>query len=145
MSQTSSIPLVLVHSLVLSCSHMLRTPWLTDQWCLQVLVDELGRGTSPEDGLAIAMAFAEFMVERGTKTLLTTHLHELALSLRQTRAEQIRFLCTRLDVRTVKGLVDSYNEFGTVTDASRGHKRDRTEPSTPLTGLKRASTRILRV
>lgn len=45
-----------------------------------VILDEIGRGTSTFDGLAIAWAVAEHLVEkdgRGIKTLFATHYHEL--------------------------------------------------------------------
>ena len=45
-----------------------------------VILDEIGRGTSTYDGLAIAWAVAEELVEknsRGVKTLFATHYHEL--------------------------------------------------------------------
>jgi DNA mismatch repair protein MutS len=43
-----------------------------------VVLDEIGRGTSTFDGISIAWAVAEAMVERGIKTLFATHYHELA-------------------------------------------------------------------
>lgn len=44
-----------------------------------ILIDELGRGTSTEDGLAIAQAVIEYIHQRlRTKTLISTHFHELA-------------------------------------------------------------------
>ncbi|MBT9258318.1 MAG: DNA mismatch repair protein MutS [Clostridiales bacterium] len=42
-----------------------------------VVVDEVGRGTSTYDGLALAWAVAEDLAERGCRTLFTTHFHEL--------------------------------------------------------------------
>jgi DNA mismatch repair protein MutS len=43
-----------------------------------VILDEIGRGTSTFDGLSIAWAVAEFLVQRiGAKTLFATHYHHL--------------------------------------------------------------------
>jgi DNA mismatch repair protein MutS len=44
-----------------------------------VIMDEVGRGTSTEDGLSIAQAVTEFLLEKvGAKTLFATHYHELS-------------------------------------------------------------------
>ncbi len=42
-----------------------------------VLLDEIGRGTSTFDGLALAWAVAEAMAQRGSYTLFATHYFEL--------------------------------------------------------------------
>jgi len=43
-----------------------------------VLLDEIGRGTSTYDGVAIAWAVSEFLHDRvGCKTMFATHYHEL--------------------------------------------------------------------
>ncbi|PID76664.1 MAG: DNA mismatch repair protein MutS [Deltaproteobacteria bacterium] len=56
-----------------------------------VILDEIGRGTSTFDGLAIAWAVAEDLVSKqgqGIKTLFATHYHELtALSASQPRVK----------------------------------------------------------
>ncbi|MDR1931522.1 MAG: endonuclease MutS2 [Spirochaetales bacterium] len=42
-----------------------------------VLLDELGSGTDPEQGAAIAMAFLDTLAERGVYAMVTTHLGSL--------------------------------------------------------------------
>jgi DNA mismatch repair protein MutS len=62
-----------------------------------VVLDEIGRGTSTYDGLAIARAIVEYLHNTprlGCKTLFATHYHEL------TELEQLlpRVRCCRMDV-----------------------------------------------
>ncbi|KZV60597.1 hypothetical protein PENSPDRAFT_759914 [Peniophora sp. CONT] len=46
-----------------------------------VLVDELGRGTSPTEGVGISHAIAEDMIDRGCFVFFATHFHELSTTL----------------------------------------------------------------
>lgn len=43
-----------------------------------VIMDEVGRGTGTKDGLSIAWAVSEELLELGCRTLFATHFHELA-------------------------------------------------------------------
>ena len=43
-----------------------------------ILLDELGSGTDPEEGSALAVALLEALLEGGTMAILTTHLTQLA-------------------------------------------------------------------
>lgn len=44
-----------------------------------VIMDEIGRGTSTQDGMSIAFAMMRRLVAMGTKTLFATHYHELTM------------------------------------------------------------------
>jgi DNA mismatch repair protein MutS len=48
-----------------------------------VILDEIGRGTSTYDGIAIAWAVAEHLHDRQAKTLFATHYYELTALARQ--------------------------------------------------------------
>jgi DNA mismatch repair protein MutS len=43
-----------------------------------VILDEIGRGTSTYDGMALAWAVAEYLDDRAVRTFFATHYHELA-------------------------------------------------------------------
>ncbi len=43
-----------------------------------VLIDELGSGTDPEEGAALAVALLEGLLEKGSLSVITTHLTQLA-------------------------------------------------------------------
>jgi DNA mismatch repair ATPase MutS len=42
-----------------------------------VIIDELGRGTSTKEGLAIALAMSEKLIEKGCRVFFATHFTEL--------------------------------------------------------------------
>ena len=81
-----------------------------------VIMDEVGRGTSTEDGLAIARAVSEYLISQtGCKTLFATHYHEL------TRMEnpQLVKLCLKIEEqngavifkrKVIKGITE--NSYG---------------------------------
>ena len=64
-----------------------------------VIVDEVGRGTSTQDGMSIAYAMMKSLIEKGSKTLFATHYHELTML----DTSGIRLLT--LDVMEEKGSV----------------------------------------
>lgn len=65
-----------------------------------VIMDEVGRGTSTEDGLAIARSVSEYLLDNiKCKTFFATHYHELS----RMDHPNLRFLC--MDVREEAGSV----------------------------------------
>ena len=65
-----------------------------------VIMDEVGRGTSTEDGLAIAKAVSEYLLDTvKCKTFFATHYHELS----RLKHTSVKFLC--MDVLEQNGRV----------------------------------------
>ncbi|MCF0238165.1 MAG: DNA mismatch repair protein MutS, partial [Sphaerochaetaceae bacterium] len=58
-----------------------------------VIVDEIGRGTSTQDGMSIAYAIMNRLVELNAKTLFATHYHELT----GLNCEGVRLLTLEVD------------------------------------------------
>src|SRR5207237_10514813 len=68
-----------------------------------VVLDEIGRGTSTYDGLAIAWAVAEHIHDAiGARTLFATHYHELCdLAREKPQAVNLTMAVTEVDGRVV--------------------------------------------
>ncbi|MFA5698167.1 MAG: DNA mismatch repair protein MutS [Sphaerochaeta sp.] len=69
---------------MLEAAHILRTATSASL----VIIDELGRGTSTQDGMAIAYAVMKQLILMRSKTLFATHYHELA----RTEVQDIQLL-----------------------------------------------------
>ncbi|KAL1956145.1 hypothetical protein VTO42DRAFT_7580 [Malbranchea cinnamomea] len=65
-----------------------------------VIIDELGRGTSTVDGLAIAVAIAEALVDSHALVWFVTHFHDLARILSQRNGVVNLHLAVELDPAT---------------------------------------------
>lgn len=83
-----------------------------------VLIDELGRGTSTYDGMALAQAVAEYLHDKvNCKTIISTHYHELTLL--EDKLERCRNL--RVDVAEERGqVIFLYNVVAGGADRSYG-------------------------
>ena len=62
-----------------------------------IIMDEVGRGTSTDDGLSIAWAITEYLLNMKIKTLFATHYHEL------TKIEDKNLINLHLDVIEKEG------------------------------------------
>ena len=74
-----------------------------------VILDEVGRGTSTYDGLAIAWAITEYLHKKGVKTLFATHYHEL-ISL-VSDLEKARNFSVRVIEDAKKGIIFLHQVF----------------------------------
>lgn len=62
-----------------------------------IIFDEIGRGTSTFDGMAIAQAVLEYLNQLGARTLFATHYHELTKLVTNEQLKNVT--CLTIDVR----------------------------------------------
>ncbi|KAK3329904.1 muts domain V-domain-containing protein, partial [Apodospora peruviana] len=54
-----------------------------------VIVDELGRGTSPKDGMALALSMAVRLIDIGARLIFATHFCEVGIALNEMRFNSV--------------------------------------------------------
>ncbi|MBQ4095899.1 MAG: endonuclease MutS2 [Oscillospiraceae bacterium] len=83
-------------------SHMNRVVEIIDSadWNSLVLVDELGSGTDPVEGAALAVSIIERLKQQGAKIICTTHYQELKLFAIDT--EDVENASCEFDVNTLR-------------------------------------------
>ena len=72
-----------------------------------VIVDEIGRGTSTQDGMSIAFAVMNELIKKNVKTLFATHYHELTMmDMSGIRLLTLEVLEENGDVRFIRRVID---------------------------------------
>nr|XP_019046481.1 hypothetical protein I302_05231 [Kwoniella bestiolae CBS 10118]OCF25411.1 hypothetical protein I302_05231 [Kwoniella bestiolae CBS 10118] len=74
-----------------------------------VIIDELGRGTAPLEGLGLSHAIAESLIERQAFVFFTTHFPDLAVTLGSLRG----VVCMHLRTQQDNKVEDDNNAFST--------------------------------
>ena len=79
-----------------------------------VLLDELGSGTDPEEGCAIAMAILDYLIEKNARMIITTH-HGILKNYGYTR-QGVENACMEFDI---KSLCPTYKIINGIPGESR--------------------------